>query len=117
MRNLNGKWMFRLNRPIWSNDIEFNMAMRDNNGTTSVARNVTMEIQTEETIGRLNPPFMSLPTEAAQALMDELWSVGLRPSEGTGSAGSLAATERHLTDMKTIAWHALKIDSKKGGSA
>lgn len=117
MKNLNSKWMFRLNRPIWSNDIEFNMAMRDINGTTSVARNVTMEILPEENSQQLIPPFMALPIEAAQALMDELWSVGLRPSEGTGSAGSLAATERHLNDMKTIAWHALKIDSKKGGAA
>jgi hypothetical protein len=27
---------------------------------------------------------------------------GLRPSEGTGSAGALAATERHLKDMQRL---------------
>ena len=54
-------------------------------------------------------PFLRLRTEEAQRLMDELWQCGLRPSEGSGSAGSLAATERHLKDMKTIAFHALKI--------
>lgn len=46
--------------------------------------------------------------EDAQRLMDELWGVGLRPSEGSGSAGSLAATERHLADMR-----ALVFDGKK----
>jgi len=41
--------------------------------------------------------------------MDELWQCGLRPSEGSGSAGSLAATERHLADMRKLAFHALKV--------
>ena len=46
----------------------------------------------------------------AQMLMDALWTAGLRPTEGSGSAGSLAATERHLKDMQTIAFAALKRD-------
>jgi hypothetical protein len=40
--------------------------------------------------------------------MDELWRVGLRPTEGSGSAGSLAATERHLSDMQRIAFKLLE---------
>ena len=47
-------------------------------------------------------PFMSLTLTSAQELMDELWRCGLRPSEGSGSAGSLAATERHLSDMRRL---------------
>jgi hypothetical protein len=39
---------------------------------------------------------------AAQTLMDDLWSSGLRPTEGSGSAGALAATERHLADMQKL---------------
>jgi hypothetical protein len=38
-----------------------------------------------------------------QKLMDDLWDCGLRPSEGTGSAGALAAVEKHLGDMRKIA--------------
>lgn len=38
----------------------------------------------------------------ALKLMDDLWVCGLRPSEGSGSAGALAATERHLGDMRRI---------------
>ena len=41
------------------------------------------------------------PTEA-QALMDSLWECGIRPTEGTGSAGAMAAVQRHLEDMRTL---------------
>jgi len=54
-------------------------------------------------------PFMKLSLHTAQQLIDELWGCGLRPSEGSGSAGSLRATEKHLADLKTIAFHSLKI--------
>ncbi len=51
-------------------------------------------------------PTMSLEQESAQQLMDQLWHCGLRPSEGSGSAGSLAATERHLEDMRKLVFEA-----------
>ena len=54
-------------------------------------------------------PIFTLKTDECQLLMDELWNVGFRPSEGSGSAGALAATQRHLDDMKRVAFHALKI--------
>lgn len=47
-------------------------------------------------------PMVVLDITSAQRLMDELWQCGLRPTEGTGSAGSLAATERHLADMRRL---------------
>jgi hypothetical protein len=47
-------------------------------------------------------PSFSLTRERAQQLMDDLWTCGLRPSEGTGSAGALAAVERHLADMQRL---------------
>lgn len=53
-------------------------------------------------------PFL-LDQVHAQTLMDDLWHCGIRPTEGSGSAGALAATERHLSDLRTIALHALKI--------
>lgn len=52
-------------------------------------------------------PLFRLRKDEMQQLMDELWRVGLRPSEGSGSAGALAATERHLEDMRTIAMQTL----------
>jgi len=47
-------------------------------------------------------PTFRLSRESSQLLMDDLWASGIRPTEGTGSAGSLAATQRHLEDMRTL---------------
>lgn len=58
---------------------------------------------------KASSPFLSLEESSAQKLMDSLWSCGLRPSEGTGSAGAMAAVEKHLLDMQKIAFHILKI--------
>ncbi len=54
-------------------------------------------------------PTMHIANHAAQLLMDDLWQAGLRPSEGSGSAGALRAVERHLADMQKIAFSQLKI--------
>lgn len=55
------------------------------------------------------PVVLSLEQEQAQRLMDELWRCGLRPAEGQGSAGSLAATQKHLEDMRAIAFSVTKV--------
>lgn len=53
-------------------------------------------------------PSMLVSPDDAQQMMDELWRIGIRPTEGSGSAGSLAATERHLEDMRKMAYGALR---------
>jgi hypothetical protein len=45
----------------------------------------------------------------AQELMDMLWACGLRPTQGKQSEGQVAAIERHLSDMRTIAFSKLEI--------
>lgn len=64
-----------------------------------VAQPVTMA---EVEPGSFVEPFLRLAPHEAQALMDSLWDCGLRPSEGSGSAGALAATQRHLEDMRRL---------------
>lgn len=78
----------------WSRSIELLVKVGDSYGT-----NVTMETIPEDE--RLEPT-ISLKLDAAQELMDDLWRAGLRPSEGSGSAGSLRATEYHLEDMRRL---------------
>jgi len=55
------------------------------------------------------PLTVAINKTGAQVLIDSLWSCGLRPTEGQGSVGQLGSTERHLADLKQIAFHALKI--------
>ena len=47
-------------------------------------------------------PTVVLPEETAQQLIDDLWDAGLRPSEGSGSAGAFAAQGAHLKDLQRI---------------
>jgi hypothetical protein len=47
-------------------------------------------------------PTFDLSQEQGQRLMDQLWDCGLRPTEGTGSAGAMAAVQAHLADMRTL---------------
>lgn len=88
--------------------ITVRLALRDydSDRPVKVARPVVFEEQDIDQV--VVEPMLKLRQEAAQRLMDELWRAGLRPSEGSGSAGSLAATERHLADMKAIAFGLLK---------
>lgn len=57
-------------------------------------------------------PALVLDRETGQQLIDELWRAGLRPTEGAGSVGQLASTERHLADMREIAFFKLGIGEK-----
>jgi len=75
-------------------------------GKIDVAQPLVFKAQDQETTV-LNHTFEISPNEAQQ-MIDELWNCGVRPTEGGGSAGSIAATEKHLKDMKSIAFGALK---------
>jgi len=79
----------------WHSGVEF-LAKCDG----AYGRPLTMDTPVNKGIS-VEPTF-SLSMEAAQILMDDLWNAGLRPTEGTGSAGALAATQRHLNDMRAI---------------
>lgn len=53
-------------------------------------------------VGMPVEPTFSLSVESAQGLMDSLWQCGIRPTEGKGSAGALAAVQYHLEDMRKL---------------
>lgn len=55
-------------------------------------------------------PTILLGESDARLFMDALWEVGVRPSNGTGSAGQLAATERHLEDMRTLVFKGAEME-------
>ena len=70
--------------------------------TYAIAQPMTFITADPAESGISMPEAFSLSETDAQALMDELWHVGLRPSEGSGSSGSLAATQKHLEDMRSL---------------
>jgi hypothetical protein len=93
-------------REIWNNCISLRIGQRDAVGMRLSAAKPLLFV--EQPASAYIEPCIRLETTDAQKLMDELWNCGLRPSEGTGSAGSLAATERHLKDMQRIVFKDFK---------
>lgn len=61
-----------------------------------------IEFEQRELYEADNEPYLEIPKHAAQKLIDDLWDCGLRPSEGSGSAGQLAAVQDHLADMRKL---------------
>lgn len=80
----------------WRSAVEILIGDRD--GRTIVKEMVC--VPQDEGVAAL--PSLTLTHEMAQALMDDLWNCGLRPTEGTGSAGAMRATERHLEDLRKL---------------
>lgn len=60
-------------------------------------------------------PMFTINRDEAQAFMDSLWNVGIRPTAAEAPEGTLAAVQAHNADLRTIAFHALKIP--QGASA
>lgn len=92
-------------RAIWTGAIELRMA-QVKDGKVYIAQPLAFDTQPVD--GDFVNSVVSLNPDAAQTLMDSLWNCGVRPTEGTGSAGSLKATENHLKDMQKIAFHFLE---------
>lgn len=67
-----------------------------------------LEFSVEPTPGVPPKPTLSVEAHAAQELIDQLWDCGLRPTQGKQSEGLISATERHLSDMRAIAFSSLK---------
>jgi len=91
---MDNKLEVRATMAPWYNGVEFLIRQG-----YSTAEPIVMK---ERTVGDICNHTFKLGYCEAQTLMDDLWTAGLRPTEGTGSAGSLAATERHLQDMRTL---------------
>jgi hypothetical protein len=81
-------------------------------GNRAVGEPVTMRTVTEAMSDTAGPTF-ELSYQSAQHLMDALWDVGLRPSEGSGSAGALKQAEDHIASLKKIVFALVESDKSK----
>lgn len=68
----------------------------------ALAEPLVMKPKTDEELMCELDATMQLRPSEAQQFMDELWRVGIRPTEGAGSVGQMAATEKHLEDMRRL---------------
>lgn len=102
MKQTDERMIARAQRAPWARAVEIAIVSRNN------AYRAELVLKPVEP-GAFIESTLALPYDDAQTLMDDLWQAGLRPTEGSGSAGSLAATERHLADMRTIAFGKLEL--------
>lgn len=54
-------------------------------------------------------PTVVLDRTAAQVLMDDLWACGIRPTDGAGTAGAMAATQAHVKDLQGVLYRLLTL--------
>lgn len=101
-------YRFNAQIPPFDTMVELRMIHRDESGNTSAAQSVQM-VARDHKSGPVDP-FLRLELSEAQELMDALWTAGLRPTEGRGSAGAMDATQKHLADLQRVAFTLL--DSK-----
>ncbi len=99
---MNMQFKFHARRSIWGDSVELFAYCASADQMRSVAQPTAFKMETREEMACEHPPWVVFDNDSIQRLMDELWHAGFRPTEGSGSAGSLAATERHLADMRTL---------------
>ena len=101
--NYNGEVIVWCSKPpVFTRDgIDFYIGLKSYGGEIAeVAEDIIFK---EYEIGKISDPLFRLDYTQSQALIDNLWDCGLRPSEGSGSAGAMKATQNHLEDMRKLA--------------
>lgn len=102
---INGRLRFRLQRLPWMDGVSIflrNVMVMDGQSIVSRPEPIVMKQITEPELGSVFEPLLQLERDEAQELMDELWYCGIRPSEGTGSAGAFTAVQAHLKDLQRL---------------
>lgn len=101
-------WLSAVMTP-WRRNLDIRLGMVLDGGERRIAVAQPLTFKEEKNEGQEVAPFLSLGPDDWQTLMDEMWRAGVRPSSGAGTATEASATERHLADMRKLAFHALKI--------
>ena len=102
-------WVYYSN---WMRSLEMLLVGRPHIESPDIyyATDITFERQSADEAGAHIEPLVHLSPHAAQKLMDDLWTCGLRPSDGTDNLGQLQATQQHLADMRRLTFSRLRIE-------
>lgn len=60
--------------------------------------------------GNMYSPSLRISRNDIQCLMDDLWRAGVRPAESMSQGALIGAKDKHLEDMRIIAFNKLKIN-------
>lgn len=92
-----------IDREAWGDAYKFLIYSRDARTQKHIIMPPTdWDFQPDEATSAIIPPTFTIPIFEVQKLMDALWNIGIRPSNGIHSPGELKATERHLEDAREL---------------
>ena len=97
----------RAQRSDYRRSLELMLVQRLGGGKVAFGKPVEMEEYDEFVY--VSDPTLQLSEHAAQLLIDDLWTCGYRPSEGTGSVGALKAVQDHVKDLRKIVFKTMEI--------
>lgn len=93
-----------------TDDLAFLLKLKKPGGVTMIGQPVTMVEHPGEGGFRSHvKPSFTLSYDAAQELMDALYSAGIRPRQARDHATTVDAINKHLTDMRAIAFGMLEM--------
>ena len=106
-----------IERSLYSGNYDFYFLQRNKLlDTISVAQPLTLETHTHAAgVAITKLPTFSIPTEDRafmQHLIDELWNLGIRPTNVRSGNDVIDAISSHLDDMRTISFHKLGIPNQ-----
>ena len=95
-------------KDFWGRGLQFYMYL-DYTGKDKVQAVTDFEITERDAYDSSTEPVCTMSGQDAQELFDQMWTMGMRPSDGDASIGQLAATQKHLSDMRKIVENKLKV--------
>lgn len=92
-------YQYHVRRHEWSDSIALNIAKVIEGRHYHMTAPVFQTVEPDEAMP--GDSTLSLTREDAQLLMDDLYRIGIRPSE-VGSVGQISAMQNHLNDMRQL---------------
>jgi len=87
----------------WAMDvIDLHLFERHGDGKLTVCSSI--EMTTVEAGTGIIPPYepIHLSRAAAQELIDQLWAIGVRPTDGRESSAVVSAKDEHIKDLRLV---------------
>lgn len=104
------KMWVRAQRAVYDLGISILPIGRDDvTGNTSYVKNIEYETIEKGVMIPQNPVGITLDDDAARMLMDDLWTAGVRPSQGLNDVTDKTDIKNHLEDMRSIVFNGIKI--------
>ena len=107
------EFRFHAVRQPWNNDISLYVACRENVKSSKLSVVTGLQLAPAKDGEVSSVPIFRLDPKDAQALMDELYQAGVRPSEGIGAPGQFEAMKAHLSDLRRLVFKDIKAEEDK----